>query len=393
MNIALTTSVIQRGKSGVGRYVLALTEALLAQAGEHRLTLFVLEEDLPLFDFAKDAATLVPVAETWRPAVKNIAWHHAVLPSLLRQHRIDVLHTPSYRRMTVHGAPAHVATIHDLAPFHVRGKYDLARMFYGRVVVRALARRQTEIIAVSHNTAQDIERFFQVPVAQQTVVLNGLDHRQFQPTEPDSNVRSRHGLDQPFFLYVSRLEHPAKNHVRLIEAFHQFKASTPSPWQLVLGGSDWHGAEHIHAAAQASAFAKDIRFLGFVADSELPSLYRAAGAMVYPSLFEGFGLPPVEAMACGCPVISSTRGALQEVVADAADIVDPDNAADIAAALSRLATDDGHRQRLMERGLHNAQRFDWNRNARQVLETYERAYRRTRPERHQACAARTWQEA
>jgi len=149
-----------------------------------------------------------------------------------------------------------VATIHDLAPFHVRGKYDLARMFYGRVVVRALARRQTEIIAVSHNTAQDIERFFQVPVAQQTVVLNGLDHRQFQPTEPEPNGHSRHGLDQPFFLYVSRLEHPAKNHVRLIEAFNEYKASTSSPWQLVLGGSDWHGAEHIHAAAQASPFAR-----------------------------------------------------------------------------------------------------------------------------------------
>jgi len=102
MNIALTTSVIQRGKSGVGRYVLALTEAMLAQTGDHRLTLFVLEEDLPLFDFAKEAATLVPVPETWRPAVKNIAWHHAVLPSLLRRHRIDVLHTPSYRRMTIH---------------------------------------------------------------------------------------------------------------------------------------------------------------------------------------------------------------------------------------------------------------------------------------------------
>jgi len=97
-------------------------------------------------------------------------------------------------------------------------------------------------------------------------------------------------------------------------------------------------------------------------------------------------------MACGCPVISSTRGALQEVVADAADIVDPDNSSDIAAALSRVATDAGHRQRLIERGLQNARRFDWNQNAQRVLETYERAFRRTRPVRHRARATSTWQE-
>jgi len=144
-------------------------------------------------------------------------------------------------------------------------------------------------------------------------------------------------------------------------------------WLLALGGTDWHRAEHVHAAAAASPFAADIRFLGFVDDAVLPELYRAASAMAYPSLYEGFGFPPIEAMACGCPVLSSTRGSLGEVVGDAAAIVDPENIDDISAGLQRLATDPAWRAHLREAGFRNARRFDWSDNAKSVLSVYERA--------------------
>lgn len=366
MKIAISTSVIQRGKTGVAQYVFAVVRSLLAHADEHEFHLLVLEEDMPLFDFAKHKMKLVPVAEKWRSAVKNIAWHQFVLPAWLKREGIDVLHVPSYRRMVWKAPCATVATIHDLAPFHVKGKYDLARMIYGRVIVKQLARRQDAIVSISTNTAQDIERFFGVPVSDQNVILNGLDHARFCPAKVEKP-------ETPFFLYVSRLEHPAKNHVRLIEAFNHFKAVTGSDWQLVLGGSDWHGAEVIHATAKASPFAKDIRFLGFVPDADLPNLYRTAGAMVYPSMFEGFGMPPVEAMACGCPVISSAAGSLQEVVGDAARIIDPKDVMSIAQALSDIASDESLRQRLIAAGFVNARRFDWDSNAAEVLRVYAKA--------------------
>ncbi len=373
MNIALSTSVMQRGKSGVGQYVLALTRALMAYADDMKFSLLVLEEDVPLFDFARDKMRIVPVAEAWRPAVKNILWHQAVLPRWLAKNHIDVLHVPSYRRM-LRDAPCRlVSTIHDLAPFHVRGKYDFARMFYGRVVVKGLAQKQDQIMTVSTNTARDVQRFFGVPVEQQKVVLNGIDHSRFHPGDPEAAknaAKSRWGLVKPFFLYVSRLEHPAKNHVRLIEAFNQFKERSGSDWQLVLAGSDWHGAEHIHAAAKASPFANDIRTLGFVEDAALPDLYRAASCMVYPSLFEGFGLPPVEAMACGTPVISSIAGSLDEVVGNAAQIVNPEEVGDIAEALRFIATSEDRRAHLIRAGLQNARRFDWSQNAREVMDVY-----------------------
>jgi glycosyltransferase involved in cell wall biosynthesis len=378
MKIALSTSVIQRGKTGVAQYVFALVQELLAYADEHEFHLLVLEEDLPLFEFASARMKLVVVPEKWRGAVKNIFWHQFVLPQWLKQEGIDVLHVPSYRRMLFRAPCALVSTIHDLAPFHVRGKYDLARMLYGRVAVKHLARRQDAIVAVSTHTAEDVERFFAIPVSDQRVVLNGLDHNRFNLGDKAlarERAVTQWQLDRPYFLYVSRLEHPAKNHVRLIEAFNRFKAATGSDWQLALGGSDWHGAEVIHATAAISPFAKDIRFLGFVSDAALPDLYRAAEAFVYPSLFEGFGLPPVEAMACGCPVISSAAGSLSEVVNGAALIIQPDSIDSIAHALGRLAVDSIERGRLMLLGLKNARRFEWKSNAAEVLSIYQRAAR------------------
>jgi len=379
MKIGLSTSVIQRGKTGIAQYVFALTRALLDLPDGPEMTLFVLEEDLPLFEFAGGRARLEVVAEKHRPPVRNILWHQTELPRRVRALGLDVLHVPSYRRLLWPQPCPTVATIHDLAPFHVTGKYDWKRMFYGRVIVRQLARRQSEIIAISSNTAADIARFFGVPQERLHMIHNGLDHARFHPGDVASarlGSARRHGLDRPFFLYVSRLEHPGKNHVRLIEAFGSFKAATRSPWQLALGGSDWHGAEAIHAAAQRSPFASDIRFLGFVSDEELPSLYRSAGAVVYPSLYEGFGFPPVEAMACGCPVLTTHRGALAEVVGDAAAIVDPEDVDAIAVELERLAADESWRARLVEAGTKNAARFSWLECARATHEVYRRALSR-----------------
>ncbi|MBC8095369.1 MAG: glycosyltransferase family 4 protein [Akkermansiaceae bacterium] len=376
MNIGLSTSVIQRGRSGVAQYVFALVAALSRQAGRHGLTLFVLEKDVPLFDFARKSAKIISVPERFRPPVKDIFWHQTVLPSLVRTYRLDVLHVPSYRRMLWPRPCALVTTIHDLAPFHIAGKYDWKRMLYGRVVARWLAHRQDKVIAVSQNTAADILGFFKLPAKNVSVVHNGLDHTRFYPesTEDAKQFVEQHfGLRQPFFLYVARLEHPGKNHVRLIEAFNRFKAATGSKWQLVLGGSDWHGAPAIHTAVGQSPFSDDIRCLGFVGNDALPLLYRAAEVFVYPSLFEGFGFPPLEAMACGCPVLCSTRGALGEIVGDAVATVDPDDVTALKTQLAALASSPALRAKLRVSGLERAQCYDWQRTAAKTLEVYTAA--------------------
>lgn len=373
MRIGISTSVVQRGKTGIAQYLFALVRAFLPHTEKNRFVLFVLEKDLPLFDFANEKMQIVPVPERFRPPVENILWHQRALPRLVREHRLDVLHVPSYRRMLWSRPCPLVATIHDLAPFHVGKKYDWSRMFYGRVIARRLAQRQDRIIAISDNTAQDIARHFGIERERIRVVYNGVEHRRFFPgsrEQAQAEMARRYNLHAPFFLYVARLEHPAKNHVRLISAFNQFKLRTGSDWQLIFAGSDWHGAEAIWEAARHSPFAPDIRLLGFVSNESLPNLYRAAEIFVYPSLYEGFGMPTIEAMACGCPVMSSSCGSLGEVLGRAAATIDPEDVDSMADQMSLLAGDDILRERLRAAGLEQAKKFDWVRTAADTLSVY-----------------------
>jgi glycosyltransferase involved in cell wall biosynthesis len=375
VHIGITTSVIQRGQSGIAQYVFALVRELIRQGG-HKYTLFVLENDLGLFDFAAEKVELTAVPESFRPPVRDIVWHQTFLPGLARRLQLDVLHVPSYRRMLWNSPCPSVATIHDLAPFHVRRKYSWPRMLYGRIVVPRLARRQDQIVAVSESTARDAARFLSVSNKRLAVIYNGLDHCRFFPGDfarARSLIAGRFGLKQPFFLYVARLEHPGKNHTRLIAAFNRFKAAGESAWQLALAGGAWHGVDQIHKAIRVSPFAQDIRCLGFVPDDVLPDLYRAADVFVYPSLFEGFGMPPIEAMACGCPVISSARGSLEEVLGNAAVRVDPEDVDALTSQLRILSAGPAVRHQLRAAGLAQAERFDWARTATATVRVYERA--------------------
>jgi glycosyltransferase involved in cell wall biosynthesis len=372
--------MIQRGKTGIAQHLFGLLRALDSLPDQHEFLVFALEEDLPLFQFAGASVRVVPVSERFREPLKNILWHQRSFPRLLREERVEVAHVPSYRRLIWTRPCPCVGTIHDLAPFHVPAKYDWKRMIYGRLVVKYLARRQDRIIAVSENTARDIRKFFRIPSERLHVIFNGVDHERFHPRGREKGkAGNRYGMERPFFLYVARLEHPGKNHVRLISAFDRFKAETRSDWQLVLAGSDWHGAEAIHQAVRSSPFSHDIRCLGFVREEDLPDLYRAADAFLYPSLYEGFGMPPIEAMACGCPVISSSRGSLGEVVGSGALIVDPENADEIQAGMIEVWRNDSIREKLRAAGLARASSFTWEKAARKTLEVYQLARPGLRP--------------
>lgn len=374
LHVAISTSVNQRGKSGVASYLFGLIDGLVSTCPDVRLTLFGLEADRPLFaPWLDRGAAWAGVSETWRPAVRDILWHQFALPRRLRAIGADVVHIPSYRRILAFPPCPQVVTVHDCAAFHVRGKYDAARMAYGRHVVPRLAARARRLLTVSQATARDVETFFHRPASAIDVVWNGIDHRRFRPAAPADldAFRIRQNLTKPYIVYLARLEHPAKNHVRLVEAFERLAASRPDlPHDLVLAGADWHGAEHIHARVAASPLRHRIRATGFVSSTDLPLWYAGAELLAYPSLFEGFGLPPVEAMACACPVVCSDRGSLGEVVGDAARLIDPESPDSIAAGLAEvLASPDAWRTR----GLARAALFDWNRCARATAGLYHAA--------------------
>lgn len=374
MNVGISATKIRGGRSGVGRYVVGLAKGLLAERPDIRLHVFVLPGDEALFEFPWDRPEIITVEDGYRAPLRNVWWHRRILPREAGRLKLDLLHTPSYRRMTVARGIPSVATIHDLISFHEPHKSNLAQKLYSRMSAAPLARRQHKIITGSNKTAEDIERFLGIPSRSIGVIPKGIDHGIYNPGDPATSralLAKTRNILRPFFLYVSRLDHPNRNHLRLIEAFEIFKRNTSSRWQLLLAGADGSQAEVIHQRVAGSAFSADVHFFGYVADDDLPDLYRAARAFVFPSLFEGFGQPPLEAMACGCPVISSRAGSLAQILGVAATTIDPLDVHDIAEKLAIIATEDGTREVMVEKGIANAARFDWNSCAREVGKLYD----------------------
>jgi len=270
-----------------------------------------------------------------------------------------------------------VGTVHDFSSLHVAGKYDRARMFYIKTVLPALTRRLDRVLTVSESSKKDIVDYARFPADRVTVTHLAADPGAFSPGDGEASKKrmaENHGLDAPYFVYISRIEHPGKNHATLIRAFDRFRRETPDRAILALAGSDWNRAEEVHAEAVRSEFRDDIRFLGFVPDEDTADLYRGSRAMIFPSLYEGFGLPLLEAMGCGTPVACSNCSSLPEVAGDAALLFDPTNDDDLAGALERLWKDDGIRERCCEEGLKRAATFSWQRTAELTLETLERAH-------------------
>jgi len=382
MKVLLSAGMIQGGRSGVGRYVIALGEALVREQTSVDLTIAGLDADRRLFPWLRDDRWVsIPASMTGGAA--NLVWHQTSLNKVLKNLRIDLVHIPSYRRMMWHSSVPQVVTIHDCAPFVLRQKYDMARGFFGRVIVPLLARRVPRIIAVSETTAKDVVRYMGVSAEKVTVVPNGLDHRMFSPpsAEKIEEFRQRKLLTQPFFLYVARLEHPAKNHLRLIQAFEILARSGVFSGHLVLPGSPWHGSEVVEQAVAASPFRERIRLEGFVENADLPLWYAAAEALIFPSLMEGFGLPLLEAQACGTRVASADATSLPEVIGPAGILFNGHDTAAIAAAMERLVTmGDDERQRLESEGMAWATRFTWSAHAaaaaviyRETLESLNRS--------------------
>ena len=373
MKIGFSTFVMQGGKSGVASYIRALVKQLQVEDHEHFYELLMAKDEadlIPLTNPNFSKALFAPFVN--RPVV-NIAWHNLALPISGRAAKFDVLHIPSYRRIPMVKRSKIVATVHDLATFSIDAKYDSARMFFNRRIVPTMIRQADHIITVSQYTKDDIVRLIGYPEDRISVIYSGIDRKIFKPTEKadaQAQLKEAHGMDRPFLVYLSRLEHPAKNHVSLIEAFEAFKKKHDSPHQLVLAGADWNGADAIRARAEASAVKDDIIFLGFAPLASLPLLYAGCDLMVYPSLFEGFGFPIIEALACGAPVICSNTSSMKEIAGDLVPTFDPMQIEEIERTLEK-ALDDGWTENQRQQGIAYASTFEWSRAAQETIRAYE----------------------
>jgi glycosyltransferase involved in cell wall biosynthesis len=237
------------------------------------------------------------------------------------------------------------------------------------------------VLTVSESSKRDIVEYAGVPAEKVTVTPLAANSEVYNPGDPDqafSLLNAKYKLRRPFILYTSRIEHPGKNHAGLIRAFAALKRENSIPHQLVLAGSDWDRAPEVHRIAEESGCAADILFPGFVAGGDLPLFFQAADIFVFPSLYEGFGLPILEAMSCGKPVACSNISSMPEVAGDAGMLFDPYQEHSIKAAIRSIITETDLRQRLADRGLERSRQFSWSKTAARTLEVL-RSVARTRP--------------
>ena len=377
MKLLVSCIPYDSGKSGISVYVREAVCALLAQG--HELTLLCEPAGGPPFSAAATGAQgrVPPVihAPAWtRRPVLSMLWHLLFLPFWIRRRRRDfdgfVICAANRRVCAWYPIPT-AATVHDLANFHVPGKYSRLRMFYLAHVLPHFAKKAHRLVAVSGATKADMVRFWGCREGDVTVLYNGLSGHETRDEMEDSRLTSRVSRHSSI-LYISRIEHPGKNHVRLIEAYGRLPRALAEAHPLVLAGADWKDAEAVHAAAARSPHADLIRFTGFVDDLE--AVWADAGFYVFPSLFEGFGLSLVEAMARGIPCACSNNGSLGEIAGDVAITFDPESVEGIAAALERLLSEpEQERVARVARGLAHVKMFSWEDHAAGLVRLLEGA--------------------
>jgi glycosyltransferase involved in cell wall biosynthesis len=289
----------------------------------------------------------------------------------LRRLGADVLHHPvTVPVPRLAGTPT-VTTIHDLQHHDLPSLFSRAERAWRRWAYDDAARKADLVVTPSEYSRGRIVDLLGVEPARVRAIPHGIDHGRFVP-EPgprDADLRTRLRLPERFVLYPANLW-PHKNHERLVQALAQVRDRN---LHLVLTGADYGRLGELEAVARRAGVGERVHHLGYVDERDLPALLRAAAALVFPSLYEGFGSPPLEAMACGCPVASSTRASLAEIVGEAALTFDPGSAESIAEAIDRITSDAALRRRLRAAGLEHARRYSWSAAAAAYREAYEAA--------------------
>ena len=365
IGIDYTPAIRQHG--GIGRYTRELVGALLAQVNSHRYALFAAVGGVNLEEWKsgqnRGCATFraLPISDDWLARL----WHRLRVPIPVETITgiVDVFYSPDFVLPPTLPRTRTLLTVHDLSFLHYPEHFVPKLVQYLNSVVPRSVTRADKVLADSEATRVDIiNRLGAAPDQVEVLYLGADDRFHASPSRGErERLESRYGIgEQPYVLSVGTLQ-PRKNYATLIRAFATLG---PGIQLAIAGGRGWL---YQNVFEEAEKQGGRVQILGLVDDEDLPALYRNAALFALPSLYEGFGLPVLEAMACGTPVVCSDRSSLPEVAGDAALLVDPTDVDAISAAMTRALTDDGLRAEMVSRGLTQASRFTWERAARQLL--------------------------
>ncbi len=373
VRIGIDCMIVGRRPSGVEYYVLGLVHHLLRMDQRNEYVLFArgasgLANEVPAGQVVVHESSLAE-----RGRIGRITWEHACLPALTRRYHLDVLHCPAYVGPWRCSVPT-VVTVHDtFALDHPQWCGRLNVAYYRLLLKRSIARAD-RVISVSGASAAAIRRNVPEAEGRIDVIHPGVDEIFAPVREPGvlDRVRVRYGLPPRFVLFVGNLE-PRKNLLNLAAGFRQFQARVARRYRLVIvGGKSWRIGQAMRRLAETDQTGS-IMLAGYAAREDLPAIYSMAAVLAMVSLDEGFGFPPLEAMACGTPVVASVRGAMAETLDGAVVRVDPESAESIARGLWQATSEEKPRRRLAEAGLQRVRQFTWPAAAAATLETYRQA--------------------
>jgi glycosyltransferase involved in cell wall biosynthesis len=364
IGIDLLFLVASKG-GGIERHIRCVLDRL-QQLAEHEIVLFTNRECRGSFPLTPNV-TEVPsdVSATFRPA--KILWEQMVLPLQIAQQRIDVLLAPGNVSPLAHRCPSAVI-IHDMIPFVRPEVFTRRERIALQTLFRLSALRNQIVLTVSESSRGEIIRRLKVPPEKVLVIPGGCDRR-FRPVPHTNETRgtlAALGISEPYLLYVAA-SRTYKNVHGLLRAFKLLKERHAIPHSLVLTGLADRAQTELVALVQQLGLTRDVVFSGFLDDQVLPLIYSAADVLVYPSFYEGFGLPVIEAMACGTPVAASNTTSLPEAVGDAGLLFDPSSNDDMARTIHRLIVDRALHAELARKGLARAQTFSWDTTAQRTL--------------------------
>jgi glycosyltransferase involved in cell wall biosynthesis len=377
MFIGIDYTAAARQGAGIGRYTRELISALLGLESAHQYVIFAATGGLETGDWRTGIQRrnvqfrALPLTDEWLARL----WHRLRLPIPVEAVTgpLDVFYSPDFVLPPTQRATRTLLTVHDLSFMHYPETFvPPLRRYLERVVPRSIARADL-VLADSAHTRSDIVSLFGAPPDKVQVLYSGVHPRFCPEPEPGEReqLRDRYNIgDQPYVLSVGTIQ-PRKNYVRLIQVFAHLQTCTlrVANLQLLIGGG--RGWLYQDIFAEAEKHGDRVRLLGFVDDADLPALYRNAALFAFPSLYEGFGLPVLEAMACGAPVVCSNASSLPEVAGDAALLVDPHDTDALTQALVRTLEDADLRREMIARGFAQAARFTWEQAARQLLAAFD----------------------